>query len=142
MATGKIQIILVHGENRTLETLLKDKQQVDLVAIYDIAEIENIPNPPFAVPKFLTVINTDDVDKRKAVINALILRNNGHQVFLSSFRDIDDLLTLLSDIYFSLVKIEDKTSPFRTEIMITEVTTRVLGDISLIVKDFENKHKK
>lgn len=141
MKTEKMQIILVQGENHTLETLLGDKQQVNLDAVYDITEIENIPNPTFAVPEFLIVINTDDVDKRKAVTNALTLRNNGHQVFLSSSRDVDDLLTLLSDVYFSLVKIEDKTAPFRTEIMVTDVTARVLGDISLIVKDFENKHK-
>ena len=135
----KVQIVLVQGENRVLEKLLMENPLVHMTATYDIDEIENIPNPQFAVPDFLVVINTDDVDKRKAIINALILRNSGHQVFLSSSRDVNDLLTLLSDIYSSLTKIDDKTSPFRTEIFVTEVTNRVLGDISLIVKEFENK---
>lgn len=142
MASENIQIVLVQGENHVLESLLMNNPQIYITATYDIDKIENIPNPRFAVPDFLVVINTDDVDKRKAVINALILRNNGHQVFLSSSRDVDDLLSLLSDVYLSLAKIDDKKSPFRTEIMVTDVTTRVLGDISLIVKDFENKLRK
>lgn len=142
MKSDKIKIILVQGSNESLETLLVNSRKVDISSTYNIDKIEDIPNPVYAVPEFLVVINTDDVDKRKAVINAMILRNNGHQVFLSSSRDIDDLLTLLTDIYFSLATIEDKISPFRTEIMVTEVTTRVLGDISLIVKDFEDKLRK
>jgi len=142
MQSDKIKIVLVQGDNKSLETLLLNSAQIYLSATYGIDEVENIPAPRFAVPDFFIVINIDDVDKRQAVISALILRNNGHQVFLSSSHDADDLLTLLSDVYSSLMKIEDKTSPYRTEIMVTEVTTRVLGDISLIVKDFENKLRK
>jgi len=138
MENHKIQIVLAHGENKDLESLLLQESQVHIVATYDISETENIPNPQLAIPDFLVVMNIDDVDKRKAVIKALVLRNNGHQVFLTSSRDFDDLLRLLSDINYSLMKIADKTLPFRTEILITDIATRVLGDISLIVKDFEN----
>lgn len=144
MIKEKIQIILVDGKNASLRTHLINSLNVHIINVYDIDDVANIQNPASTVPDFLVVINTDDIDKRKAVINAMILRNNGHQVILSSSRDINDLLTLVSDVFFSLMKIEDKTSPFRTEIMVTEVTTRVLGDISLIVKDFENnlRHNK
>lgn len=142
MTEKQIPIVFLHGANLELEEkLLKDKN-IRIIATFDISAIDQVPTPATAVPDFLTVINIDGVDKRKVVIGAMTLRNAGHQVFLTSSHDYDDLLTLLADVYFPISEMEDKTSPFRTEILVTEVSTRVLGDISLIVKDFEDRLRK
>ncbi len=142
MPNTKIKIILAQGKNKDLEAFLFAHPQINLDKTYDIDDIERIPTPRFAVPDFLVVINIDEVEKVKTVTTALTLRNHGHQVFISCFRDANDLITLLTDVHNSFSNTEDKTSPFRTEILITDSATQVLGNISLIVKDFENKHKK
>jgi hypothetical protein len=142
MTEKKIPIILLQGENLELNTKLLKEKNIRLVSIFDISDIDKVPTPTTAVPDFLTVINIDGVDKRKVVIGAMILRNAGHQVFLTSSIDYNDLLTLLADVYDPISVMEDKTSLFRTEILITEVAIRVLGDISLIVKEFENNLRK
>lgn len=134
-----IKIVLIEGENERLRDLLLQNSQFSVISIHDIGELMGIPEPVNAVPEFLTVISVDDVDKRQTVIGALTLRNKGHQVFLSSARDGADLISLLTDVFHEFSKVDDKKSPFRTEILVTDVTARILGDISLIVKDFENR---
>lgn len=133
-----IPIILVQDTNDSiLQTQLSSDTIINIVEVVTPKNIGSISSPIQSVPDVLLVINIDQLDNETAVITGLKLRNSGHQVIMCTKNDYDDLIEVMRDIFSYMSGLSDKVSPFRTELIITNHALKLLGDISSIVKNFE-----
>jgi len=136
----RIPLIILQKELKSpLSDRLNALNKVQVLKVQRLEKYAQIRAPKNAVPDFLIVINSDELVAFDVVIPALLLRNLGHQVFISSNSDFEDLLQVLDDVYKYMVSQEDKTSPCRTEVLVTDLTNQRFGDISPIVRHFEVK---
>jgi len=141
MVNEVIPIILVQDTNNSiLKIHLLSTAKINIVEVVKLENIESISPPAQSVPDILIVINFDQLDRETAVFAGLQLRNAGHQVIISTENDFDELVEVITDIFSYTSGLSDKASPFRTELLVTEYAMHLFGDISLIVKKFEEKY--
>jgi len=138
MSQTLIPIILIQNTIESdLQQKLETSEVINLLDVLTTDEYRTIPKPEFPVPDVFMVINVDTMDRGTAVITSLLLRNVGHQVFVTTSADYEDLLEILTDAYQHVGSIVDKATPFRTEIIVAEYAMEVLGDVTAILKYFE-----
>jgi zinc D-Ala-D-Ala dipeptidase len=135
-----IDVILVQDSTESsLKLQLESGQALSIMATYTTNQIKAIPQPAGPIPEVLIVINAESMNRDAAVMSGLILRNVGHQVFITTPQDYDDLEDLIADTFAFLDGLEDRISPIRTEVLVTEHAMELLGDISATVECFERE---
>jgi hypothetical protein len=133
-----IPVVLVQNVLESeLQKKLETSAVINLLDVLTSDEYKTIPRPKHSVPDVLIVINAEVVDREAVVTTGLLLRNTGHQVFVATSVDFEDLLEIATDVSDHIKGIADKDIPFQAEIMVTEHAMEILGDITPIVKYFE-----
>ena len=136
----RISVILMQDASESkLRKQLETNPVIEVVDVCAPDQWNQIPGPGLSVPEVFVVVNADAVANRVAVVTGLLLRNVGHQVFISSQVDCDDLLELMRDAHEFISNIEDKEAPFRTEVLITDHAIEILGDVSSTIDYFERE---
>ena len=87
-------------------------------------------------PDEFFIIDETDANKELSVFTGLFLRNIGGQVFITCHLDTKDLIEVIGDVYKAIS--EDPN--LRTEIIVTQTSQHHLGDITPIVKRFEQEN--
>lgn len=137
---SRLPVVLVQATSESeLAERLKTNRDIELVDVFGPDQYSQIPRPSHSVPELLLVINAKGMQREVAVTVGLLMRNAGHQVFITTHDDYEDLLELMGDVHRYTSNLEDKDVPFRTELLVTEHAIEVLGDVSSIIDRFERE---
>jgi len=134
-----IPIVLISASTlSSLQQEIEKHQDFRLITVIKPQETSEIPKLKGTYKDFLIVTDVEGIDTQTAVVQNILLRNVGYQVFLSCNKDYTDLCQVTTDIYKFMVEQKGKGS-IRTEIIITEHALEILGDVKSIVEEFERK---
>jgi len=136
----KIPVVLMTDSPvNDLESNIQNHEDFLLLETISTNEIDKISIHKKKYYDLLVLIDTIDMEIRVAVITSLLLRNHGEQVFITCSEDFLDLCEVTRDIHKFIAE-EAPKGPIRTEIIITEHAQNILGDIKLIVEEFERNY--
>ena len=133
----KIPIVIIRKrDNSELELKLKNILTFDIffsLTPKEIFRIDDLQKNTFCI------FDASGLTPDYVITQSLFIRNKGYQVLISRMDDVSDLIEIINELY-EKIYLENNGVSFRPEILITENTLKDFGDITPIIKKFEEKY--